>query len=99
MSFFKTRQDIPQAVNWSEFSILISNYNFDEWGRIFDDDVGASAIMDSLVHYGRIFYVNSSSYMVKLTTSEDNLKRVNLICRKGVKLLDSNTENPRSTYY
>ena len=52
--------------------ILTSNYNFDEWGKIFEDNVVASAIIDRLVHHARIFYINGSSYRVK-----DKLKRAN----------------------
>lgn len=52
--------------------ILTSNYNFDEWGRIFEDNVVASAIIDRLVHHANIFYINGSSYRLK-----DKLKRVN----------------------
>lgn len=35
--------------------ILTSNYNFDEWGRFFDDNVVASAIIDRLVHHANVF--------------------------------------------
>ena len=52
--------------------ILTSNYNFDAWGKIFEDNVVASAIIDRLVHHARIFYINGSSYRVK-----DKLKRAN----------------------
>lgn len=52
--------------------ILTSNYNFDEWGRIFEDNVVASAIIDRLVHHTKIFYINGSSYRVK-----DKLRRAN----------------------
>jgi hypothetical protein len=38
--------------------ILTSNYNFHEWGKIFEDNVVASAIIDILVHHARIFYIN-----------------------------------------
>lgn len=52
--------------------ILTSNYNFDDWGRIFEDTVVASAIIDRLVHHANIFYINGSSYRLK-----DKLKRLN----------------------
>jgi DNA replication protein DnaC len=45
--------------------ILTSNYNFDEWGKVFDDNVVASAIIDRLVHHGNIFYITGSSYRLK----------------------------------
>jgi DNA replication protein DnaC len=51
--------------------VLTSNYNFDEWVRIFEDPVVAAAIIDRLVHHAKIFYINGSSYRVK-----DKLKRL-----------------------
>jgi len=49
---------------------LTSNYNFDEWGVIFSDQVVAAAIIDRLVHHARIFYINGASYRLK-----DKLKK------------------------
>lgn len=45
--------------------ILTSNYNFDEWGKVFDDNVVASAIIDRLVHHANVFYITGSSYRLK----------------------------------
>lgn len=45
--------------------ILTSNYNFDEWSKVFDDTVVASAIIDRLVHHSKIFYINGTSYRIK----------------------------------
>lgn len=53
--------------------ILTSNYNFDEWGNIFEDAVAASAIIDRMVHHANIFYINGSSYRLK-----DKLKKANI---------------------
>ncbi len=50
--------------------ILTSNYNFDEWGKIFEDTVAAAAIIDRFVHHADIFYINGSSYRLK-----DKLKK------------------------
>lgn len=50
--------------------ILTSNYNFDEWGKVFDDNVVAGAIIDRLVHHASIFYINGNSYRLK-----DKLKK------------------------
>jgi len=50
--------------------ILTSNYNFDEWGKIFEDTVAATAIIDRLLHHASIFYINGSSYRLK-----DKLKK------------------------
>jgi DNA replication protein DnaC len=45
--------------------ILTSNYNFDEWGKVFEDSVVATAIIDRLIHHSKIFYINGSSYRLK----------------------------------
>jgi len=52
--------------------ILTSNYNLDEWGRVFDDTVVAYAIIDRLVHHASLFYINGSSYRLKDKLREDN---------------------------
>ena len=52
--------------------ILTSNYNFDEWGKIFEDNVVASAIIDRLVHHAKIFYNNGSSYRLKNKLKKGN---------------------------
>lgn len=45
--------------------ILTSNYNFEDWGKVFQDDVVAAAIIDRLVHHAKIFYINGTSYRLK----------------------------------
>ena len=45
--------------------ILTSNYNFEDWGQIFQDNVVAAAIIDRIVHHARIFFINGSSYRPK----------------------------------
>ncbi len=45
--------------------ILTSNYNFDEWSKVFEDTVVAAAIIDRLVHHSKIFYINGTSYRIK----------------------------------
>ena len=52
--------------------ILTSNYNFEDWGQIFQDNVVAAAIIDRIVHHAKIFYINGSSYRLK-----NKLKRGN----------------------
>jgi DNA replication protein DnaC len=51
--------------------ILTSNYNFDEWGKIFEDTVVASAILDRLVHNSKIFFITGSSYRLKSKIKSD----------------------------
>lgn len=50
--------------------ILTSNYSFEDWGQVFQDNVVAAAIIDRLVHHAKIFYINGSSYRLK-----DKLKK------------------------
>ena len=50
--------------------VLTSNHNFDDWGKIFDDNVVAAAIIDRLIHHAEIFYIDGSSYRLK-----DKLKK------------------------
>ena len=45
--------------------ILTSNYSFEDWGKVFQDDVVAAAIIDRIVHHARIFYINGASYRLK----------------------------------
>ena len=52
--------------------ILTSNYNFDEWGKVFQDNVVAAAIIDRIVHHAKIFYINGDSYRLK-----NKLKKAN----------------------
>lgn len=52
--------------------ILTSNYNFDDWGQIFQDSVVAAAIIDRVVHHAKIFYINGSSYRLKNKFKENN---------------------------
>jgi DNA replication protein DnaC len=52
--------------------ILTSNYSFDDWGQIFQDNVVAAAIIDRIVHHARIFYINGSSYRLKNKLKKGN---------------------------
>ncbi|RLB35223.1 MAG: AAA family ATPase [Deltaproteobacteria bacterium] len=45
--------------------ILTSNYNFEDWGEIFRDNVVAAAIIDRIVHHANVFYINGSSCRLK----------------------------------
>ena len=52
--------------------ILTSNYNFEDWGEIFQDNVVAAAIIDRIVHHAKIFYINGSSYRLKNKLKKGN---------------------------
>jgi DNA replication protein DnaC len=45
--------------------LLTSNLSFDAWGKLFGDDVIASAILDRLLHQSEIFAINGPSYRLK----------------------------------
>ena len=57
--------------------IITSNYNFNEWGEVFSDQVVAAAIIDRLVHHARIFYINGASYWLKGKLKPANSQPVN----------------------
>ena len=45
--------------------IITSNVSFDRWGKVFGDEVIASAILDRLLHQSHIFAINGPSYRLK----------------------------------
>ncbi|MPZ14979.1 MAG: hypothetical protein GEU73_11250 [Chloroflexi bacterium] len=53
------------AYSRDQVPITISNVSFDGWGKVFGDDVIASAILDLLPHQSHIFALNRPSYRLK----------------------------------
>jgi DNA replication protein DnaC len=54
------------AARYTKSSFIItSNVSFDGWGKVFGDDVIASAILDRLLHQSHIFAINGPSYRLK----------------------------------
>lgn len=54
------------AARYTRASLLItSNVAFDGWGKLFGDEVLASAILDRLLHQSHIFAINGPSYRLK----------------------------------
>jgi len=54
------------AARYTRGALLItSNVAFDGWGKLFGDDVIASAILDRLLHQSEIFAINGPSYRLK----------------------------------
>jgi DNA replication protein DnaC len=45
--------------------ILTSNKSYIEWGKIFDDEVLATAILDRLLHYATTFNIKGDSYRLR----------------------------------
>jgi IstB-like ATP binding protein len=54
------------AARYTRGSLLItSNVPFDGWGKLFGDEVLASAILDRPLHQSHIFAINRPSYRLK----------------------------------
>lgn len=45
--------------------ILTSNCPFEDWGKIFEDSVMATAILDRLLHHSHVIYITGKSYRMK----------------------------------
>lgn len=45
--------------------ILTSNRRFAEWGKVFGDDVLASALLDRLLHHSTVINIKGESYRLK----------------------------------
>lgn len=53
--------------------IITSNKPFEEWGKIFQDDVLASAILDRILHHCYPFFIQGKSYRMKNIMGEGKL--------------------------
>jgi DNA replication protein DnaC len=54
------------AARYTRGALLItSNVPFEGWGKLFGDEVFASAILDRLLHQSHIFAINGPSYRLK----------------------------------
>ena len=45
--------------------ILTSNCPFEDWGKVFEDNVMATAILDRLLHHSHVIYITGKSYRMK----------------------------------
>jgi DNA replication protein DnaC len=45
--------------------IITTNRKFEDWGKVFGDQVLASAIIDRLVHHAHIIKITGESYRIK----------------------------------
>jgi DNA replication protein DnaC len=45
--------------------ILTTNVAFEAWGKVFGDEVIASAILDRLLHFSHVFLITGPSYRMK----------------------------------
>lgn len=46
-------------------TILTSNTSFAEWGKLMNDEVLATALLDRLLHHAEVFTINGKSYRMK----------------------------------
>ncbi|HLQ32104.1 MAG TPA: IS21-like element helper ATPase IstB [Chloroflexota bacterium] len=54
------------AMRYTRASLLVtSNVQFDGWGKLFGDEVIASAILDRLLHSSHVFAINGPSHRLK----------------------------------
>lgn len=57
-------QVIPNG-NEKRSLALITNLEFKRWGVVFGDESMAAAVIDRLVHHGRLLQFRGQSYRVK----------------------------------
>lgn len=57
--------------------IITTNIEFGKWGTIFADDKLAAAIIDRLVHHGRLVEFNGGSYRMSSALMLDDKKAKN----------------------
>jgi DNA replication protein DnaC len=55
--------------------ILTTNRAFKDWGKIFYDNMVASAIIDRLVHYSEVIKIEGASYRLKHRKIKDNSEK------------------------
>ena len=58
-------------------TILTSNQSFEEWGRIFGDEVMATALIDRLLHHCHIVNIRGNSYRMRQHADVFNTLRNN----------------------
>ena len=58
-------------------TILTSNQSFEEWGRIFGDEVMATALIDRLLHHCHIVNIRGNSYRMRQHADLFNTLRSN----------------------
>jgi DNA replication protein DnaC len=46
-------------------TILTSNTSFAEWGKLMNDEVLATALLDRLLHHAEVVTINGKSYRMK----------------------------------
>ncbi len=46
-------------------TMLTSNTSFTEWGKLMNDEVLATALLDRLLHHAEVISINGKSYRMK----------------------------------
>ena len=46
-------------------TILTSNMSFAQWGKLMNDEVLATALLDRLLHHAEVLTINGKSYRMK----------------------------------
>ena len=46
-------------------TILTSNISFAQWGKLMNDEVLATALLDRLLHHAEVMAINGKSYRMK----------------------------------
>src|SRR6476646_2667501 len=72
---------IQRAGLWPPLSFATMIRGFGEWGDIFGDQVGATALLDRLLHHARVVQIEGSSYRLREHAAlvPENLK--SQVCR------------------
>jgi DNA replication protein DnaC len=58
--------------------ILTTNVAFEAWGKVFGDDIIASAILDRLLHHSHVFLITGTSYRMKGKLAQPLDEKTNL---------------------
>ena len=59
--FNRVVRTVPRILNCNNCFFITTKLEFGKWGTIFDDDKLAVAIIDRLVHHGRLVEFNGGS--------------------------------------
>jgi DNA replication protein DnaC len=51
--------------------IITSNKSFESWAEMMGDSVMTTALLDRLLHHGRVFNLDGESYRIKNQTKEE----------------------------
>ncbi|MGC8708612.1 MAG: ATP-binding protein, partial [Athalassotoga sp.] len=67
--------------------IVTSNRSFNEWNKIFEDEVIATAVLDRLLHHSTIINIRGKSYRLR------EKQKSGMIRLDTSKIIDENAQN------